>query len=108
MPAIDQYKVTLYGQSGNEQTDGQRARALISLRFERRTTAICEFYDGDNVPDNTKSPSGLPILRYPWSCYSGVLDLLRNEEPLFWRYLEPSKTGFIATHSELVGEGEED
>ena len=108
MPRIDKYSVTIYGRSGNIQTDGESARALIHLKSEGGMAATCSFYESDDVPDNSTAPNGRTLLNYPWSCYSGVLDLLRNEKPLYWVFLASSKTGFISTRSEPVGEGEED
>ncbi len=40
------------------------------------------------------------------SMFSKVLDILRNEKPIYFSYSEPTKLGFIRTGTEPVGEGE--
>ena len=40
------------------------------------------------------------------SMYGHVIDLLRNEKPIYFSYSETSNLGFLRTGKEPVGEGE--
>ena len=79
------------------------------------------YHDDDYVlqasfyPDNKKLPanyydvnSKLVYLRYPISMYANILDLMRNEKPIYFSFSEKSKLGYIRTGKEPIGEGEDD
>jgi hypothetical protein len=34
-----------------------------------------------------------------------VLDVLRNEKPVYYRFIFSTKVGYVATQQEVVGEG---
>ncbi len=40
------------------------------------------------------------------SMFSQILDILRNEKPIYFSYSEPTNLGFIRTGKEPIGEGE--
>ena len=40
--------------------------------------------------------------------YAHVIDLLRNEKPIYFSFSDVSKLGFIRTGKEPVGEGDGD
>lgn len=98
---ISEYKVVLYGEKGTSVIG-----AFIHCYHNSKNIMSCIFYnDESNVPANSK---GLRVdLKYPMSKFSNVLDVLRNEEPLYFGFIESSKVGYIATHREPVGEEEE-
>lgn len=97
---ISAYKVVLYGEKGNS-TIG----AFIHCFHTGQNLMSCVFYnDENNVPANSKGPR--VELRYPMSKFSDVLDILRNEKPLYFGFIESTKVGYISTYSEPVGEGE--
>lgn len=98
---ISSYKVVLYGEKGTSVIG-----AFIHCYHNGKNVMSCVFYnDESNVPANSK---GLRVeLRYPISKFDDVLDVLRNEEPLYFGFIESSKVGYVATHTEPVGEGEE-
>ncbi|WKK64550.1 hypothetical protein [Lutimonas zeaxanthinifaciens] len=68
------------------------------------------FYpDNKTLPENYHDVnSKLVYLRYPVSMYANVVDLLRNEKPIYFSYSEKSKLGYIRTGKEPIGEGEND
>jgi len=66
-------------------------------------------------PDNKKLPenyydvkSKLVYLRYHLSMYPNIIDLLRNEKPIYFSYSDKSKVGYVRTGKEPVGEGDND
>lgn len=53
-----------------------------------------------------RTETGTIILNYPLSLYSHVVDILRNEKPVFVRFKDGEPTsGSIDTSVEPVGEG---
>lgn len=98
---ISSYKVVLYGEKGTS-TIG----AFIHCFHNGANVMSCVFYnDENNVPANSKGPR--VDLRYPITKFANVLDVLRNEKPLYFGFIESTKVGYISTREEPVGEGEE-
>lgn len=98
---ISSYKVVLYGEKGNS-TIG----AFIHCYHNDTIVMSCIFYnDENNVPANSKVSK--VDLKYPMSKFTNVLDVLRNEEPVYFGFIDSTKVGYIATSDEPVGEGEE-
>lgn len=77
------------------------------------------YHDDDFVlqltfhPDNKPLPENhydvrnkLVYLRYPMSMYHNIIDTLRNEKPVYFRWTRELNMGFIRTGKEPVGEGE--
>lgn len=99
--AIDKYKVVLYGESalaGN-------LVAFIHCYHGGKNMMTCEFYsDGNALPQN-RYKGGRVGLVYPWSRFSAVLDVLRNEKPLYFGFIMSTKVGYVSTQLEPVGEG---
>lgn len=59
------------------------------------------------LPDNRKrSGQNQFDIYYPMSCWSGVLDVLRNESPVYFNYNDTSNAAQIYTGREPVGEEE--
>jgi len=83
------------------------------------TSVIVKCFNDDDFvlqlsfyPDNKKLPenyydvnSKLVYLRYRLSMYPNVIDLLRNEKPIYYSYSLKSKVGYVRTGKEPVGEG---
>jgi len=66
-------------------------------------------------PDKMKLPvnyhdvnSKLVYLRFPVSMYANIIDILRNEKPIYFSFSDKSKLGYIRTGKEPIGEGEND
>lgn len=98
---LDSYKVVLYGE---DDTAGDLA-AFIHCYYARNNVMTCEFYkEGSAVPKN-RCKGGRVGLAYPWARFSAVLDVLRNEKPVFFGFIFSTKVGYVATEQEPVGEG---
>jgi hypothetical protein len=98
---IDAYKVVLYG----EDALAGELVAYIHCYYQRKNVMSCEFYrDGAVLPQN-RYKGGRVGLVYPWSHFSAVLDVLRNEKPVYFGFILSTKVGYVATHLEPVGEG---
>jgi hypothetical protein len=98
---IDKYKVVLYGQDAL----GGDLVAFIHCFLGGKNVMTCEFYrDGSALPEN-RNKGGRVGLVYPWSRFSAVLDVLRNEKPVFFGFIMSTKVGYVATQEEPVGEG---
>lgn len=99
---IDKYRVVLYGKNRTPET----LVAFIHCFSGGTNVLSCEFYADDSaVPDNRYGGCRVG-LAYPWSRFSAVLDLLRNEKPVYYGYIFSTKLGYLATYTETVGEGE--
>ncbi|MGC9469837.1 MAG: hypothetical protein ACP5HS_14675 [Anaerolineae bacterium] len=99
---IDAYKVVLYGKNRTP----EHLVAFIHCYSKGINVASCEFYADENVmPDNRYGGCRVG-LAYPWSRFSAVLDVLRNEKPVYYGFIFSTKVGYIATHAEPAGEGE--
>jgi len=100
---IDSYKVVLYGKGA---TSGELV-AFIHCYYNRKNVMTCEFYkDGSALPQN-RNKGGRVGLTYHWSHFYEVLDVLRNEKPLYFGFIESTKVGYVFTYSEPVGEGDD-
>ena len=84
-------------------------RTIIKCYHDDEYVLQASFYpDKTNLPDNYYDVnSNLVYLRYSMSMYSYVLDILRNESPIYYSFSQTSKLGYIRTGKEPVGEGEE-
>jgi len=99
---IDNYKVVLYGKN---QTP-ENLVAFIHCYNGSNNVLSCEFYaDGSAIPDNRFGGCRVG-LAYPWPRFHVVLDVLRNEKPIYYGFIFSAKLGYISTQSEPVGEEE--
>ena len=63
--------------------------------------------DNKQLPDNHyDTRNKLVYLRYPMSMYHNIIDTLRNEKPIYFRWTRELNMGFLRTGKEPVGEGE--
>jgi len=84
-------------------------RTIIKCYDDKNDFVLqASFYpDNKSIPENYYDiNSKLVYLRYPMSMYGHIIDILRNEKPIYFSYYEISKLGFIRTGKEPVGEGE--
>ena len=101
---IDNYKVVLYGKGAG----AHELVAFIHCYYKGKNVVTCEFYkDGATLPEN-RNKGGRVGLTYHWSHFGAVIDVLRNEKPLYFGFIESTKVGYISTYKEPVGEGEEE
>jgi hypothetical protein len=84
--------------------------AWISLYWSGAEKARLWFTIGDTAPDlpNSAPKPGLPVyyLRFRGTQLPAIVDLLRNEKPVYMHWNTTSTGAFIATDKEPVGEGE--
>jgi len=97
-------------QAGHTENSIIYPRAIVKCYLDDDFVLQLNFY-----PDNKKLPenyydvnSKLVYLRYHLSMYPNIIDLLRNEKPIYFSYSDKSKVGYIRTGKEPVGEGEND
>ena len=103
---IDQYWV--HFQAGRIENKLTHPRTIIKCYFKDNYVLQLSFYpDKKNLPENYYDMnSSLVYLRYSMSMYSKILDILRNEKPIYFSFSETSKLGYLRTGKEPVGEGE--
>lgn len=105
---IDQYWI--HFQAGGDKSKKVYPIALVKCYFGDDFLLQMTFYpDGKSIPPNHYDKRNkLVYLRYPMSMYANVIDILRNEKPIFFRYNIALNQGFLRTGKEPVGEGEYD
>ena len=99
--SITDYQAVIYGEDGTSAIG-----AYIHCFHEGRNVVTCVFHNESNVPRNRLNADGRVELHYPISRFPFVIDILRNEEPLFFVFIEATGSGYIATNKEGVGDGE--
>ncbi len=97
-------------QSGGTDQHHVYPRALVKCYHDDDFVLQINFYpDSKNLPKNHYDKRNkLVYLRYPLSMYPNVIDLLRNEKPIYFSYSESLKMGHVRTGKEPIGEGNED
>ena len=79
---------------------------FIQLYQDNALVGTLTFDDFDTLPDNTNTTDRIN-LKFQESDYSNVVDLLRNEAPLFiWINPDNGIGGLSTSADEPVGEGE--
>ncbi len=105
---IKEYNVMYF--AGGKNTTGHEFRAIIVLRRDDGTRIGLAYFHRDpaTMPDtDNQNPTGIVFCHYTWEDFPQVIDLLRNESPVFFRYVAGEwKTASITTATEPVGEGE--
>ncbi len=104
---IKKYDVAIYG--GGKNTTGYSYRAIIGLRrADGSLIGAAYFYRDPAAMPNTdmQSSGGYVWCNYTWDDFSQVVDVLRNEEPVYLRYVDGWNLASITTSLEPVGEGE--
>jgi len=99
MGLITKYTATLY--TGSSESDLQ-CNAIINCYNDTQITPVMTAYfyhQGYFIPPNSKHVDRIN-LRYSISEYEHFLDLLRNEQPVFFCYNEHTKVGYIRTGQE--------
>ncbi len=105
---IKKYSVAYY--AGGKNTTGYRYRAIIGLRRDDGSLIGGAYFHRDpaTMPGtDDETPTGYVWCHYTGEDFPQVIDLLRNESPVFVRYVAGGwKVASITTRSEPVGEGE--
>jgi hypothetical protein len=98
---IKKYHILFYGSPGGYQTN----RAQIALYGpDGKTRAFVRFNDPDMIFENDYERSGIIRMHLPSAMFHNVLDVLRNEKPVYIYFAQGR--GFLSTSKEPVGEGE--
>jgi len=93
--------IALMGEITLNRTNGAR---FASLRFYGP-----EFPSWTNAADTGFPTSGSTTLYFPFDEFASVVDLLRNEKPVFLQWLNNPRSpmyGSVTTDPETPGEGE--
>lgn len=109
MVTINRYSIRIYPHGMNHQ-------AYIRLYRTNGTLAgILRFYPPEStMPSHSVSSSfptsGYGTVNYPFSELACVIDLLRNEKPIYFCWVDSTSTttayGYVGTDQEPVGEEE--
>lgn len=106
---IKKYDVAYYG--GGKNTTGYEYRAIIGLRRADGSLIGGAYFHRDpaTMPStDDQTAAGYVWCHYPWEHFAHILDLLRNEKPVFVRYVAGGwHIASITTSIEPVGEGEQ-
>jgi len=97
-------------QAGRTKNNLIYPRAIIKCYHDDDYVVQASFYpDSKSLPENYHDVnSKLVYLRYPMSMYANVIDILRNEKPVYFSFSEKTNLGYIRTGKEPIGEGEND
>lgn len=105
---IKQYDVSYY--AGGQNTTGYQYRAIIGLRRDDGSLIGGAYFHRDpaTMPStDNQTSSGYLWLHYTWEDFPQILDLLRNESPVYARFVAGGwSLGSITTSLEPAGEGE--
>lgn len=107
---IKKYDVAYY--AGGKNAAGYPYRAIIGLRNDSDALIGAAYFHhhATMMPmADTQRSSGYISCHYPAEEYAHVLDLLRNEKPVYVEFeVRPGNIANIRTSAEPVGEGEQD
>lgn len=96
--------------AGGSNAGGYPYRALIGLRAEDLTViAVAYFHRSSETmpPADNQNASGYIACHYLAEDFPRILDLLRNEKPVYVSFVtSPWNHGIIGTGMEPIGEGE--
>ena len=106
---IKKYDVAYY--AGGKMANSYPYRAIIGLRRDDGSLIGAAYFhrNPEAMPDaDSESPSGYVYCHYRSEDFPQVLDLLRNEQPVYVRYVGGIwNIASIQTSLEPIGEGEQ-
>lgn len=98
---IRNYHILFYGSPDGYQTN----RAQITLYgADDKVAAYLRFNDPGMQFENDSESGGIIAMHLPSAMFQSVLDVLRNEKPVYIYFAQGR--GFLSTSREAVGEGE--
>jgi hypothetical protein len=104
---IDKYSVNIFSESESN----NNAATVWLFNADGKTIAFFRFYN-PGVPmksNEFRDDLGFPLLSYPISALAPMVDILRNEGPVFFTWFDYRPTrcfGAVGTSREPVGEME--
>lgn len=105
---ITSYEISYY--AGGRDAGSYPYRAIIKLRRGDNTLIGAAHFHREHstMPaHDEKNEHDHYMCHFHSSSYEHIVDVLRNERPVFFTFMEGKKIGNIATSSEPVGEGED-
>ena len=106
---IKKYDVAYY--AGGKNAAGYPYRAIIGLRNDADGLIGAAYFhhNATTMPvADTQRATGYISCHYPAEDYAKVLDILRNEKPVYVEFeVRPGNIANIRTSAEPVGEGEQ-
>ena len=108
MATIIEYEVKKYAATLFSGTNLRFNQRIFLYRADGNFAAEVYFYEEGVTmpPPSGPAASGSITLTYRSNRFDSVMDILRNEKPVYVYYDEGGGNGGIATHVEPVGEGE--
>ncbi|AMM41603.1 hypothetical protein HS1_001809 [Candidatus Desulfofervidus auxilii] len=98
---VKKYHILFYGSPSGYQTN----RAQIALYDNNnKTVAYIRFNDPGMFFENDYQSGGIIRMHLPSAMFQNVLDVLRNEKPIYIYFVQ--NRGFLGTSTEPIGEGE--
>jgi len=98
---VKKYHILFYGSPTGYQTN----RVQIALYDNKdKTVAYIRFNDPGMLFENDYQSGGIIRMHLPSAMFQNVLDVLRNEKPVYIYFAQ--NRGFLSTSKEPVGEGE--
>jgi hypothetical protein len=105
---IDGYTIVYYG-GGKKIAKPYPYRAIIGLYDDKSLIGALYFHNDPNtMPDADSLPdAGQPMVHFPIEDFHRILDILRNEKPVYYQQFSncPTMAG-LRINREPVGEGE--
>lgn len=101
---IENYSLAQFNRSAS--TNGTRA----VIRFYDATDNLviyAQFWKGDTLLPN-RLHNGVYYLYFAWDEYLPMVDMLRNEKPIYGAIADSLTWGYITTRREPIGEAEID
>jgi hypothetical protein len=95
------YSILFYGSPKGYHTN--RAQITLTGR-DGKTIAVIRFNDPGMFFENDYEKDGYIRMHLPSTMFQNVLDVLRNEKPVYIYFVE--NRGFLSTSKEPVGEEE--
>jgi len=103
---ISSYTVMVGGRRlGNKDQKWRYAVELFGDKDGKLPVGRAFFYEAA-VPDDDNIHENIIYMYQPASVFPAVMDILRNERPLYLRYHRPGRHATLSTAAEIIGEGE--
>lgn len=105
---IAQYVINFFG-GGTRSIRPYKYRAIVALYDSSGRVGEIRFHAHEHTMpgSDTLSDDGQLILHYPADCISQIVDLIRNERPIYLhQYAHLPTMIHLSTDKEPVGEGE--
>ena len=101
---IDSYEVYHYN---FEEISERDATCLIMCNKDKKNVGWLKFIrEGATIPSSFESVSGTLVLFFPENQLTNMIETLRHEKPLYLWFVYASRSGWLSTSDEPIGEEE--